>query len=70
MIKNANEDLCTICNLYIYYIGIYLNEDFNTISKEYLKNLGSMRFNSNENKIHMHLVYEKFLSYIEKLIID
>lgn len=68
--KNSNEDLCTICNLYIYYIGMYLNEDFSTISKEYLKNLGSMKFHSNENKIHMQMVYNKFLSQIEKQILD
>lgn len=68
--KNSHEELCTICNLYIYYIGMYLNEDFNAISKEYLKNLGSMKFNSNENKIHMQLVYDKFLNYVDKKIID
>lgn len=68
--KNSNEDFCTICNLYIYYIGMYLNEDFSTISKEYLKNLGSMKFHSNENKIHMQMVYNKFLNQIEKQILD
>lgn len=68
--ENSYEDLCTTCNLYIYYIGMYLNEDFNAISKEYMKNIGSMKFNSNENKIHMEKVYKEFLNQIGKKIID
>jgi hypothetical protein len=68
--KNSYKDLCVICNQYFYYIGMYLNEDFDAISKEYLKNMGSMKFNSNENKIHMQLVYDKFLNDIDKKIID
>jgi hypothetical protein len=27
-----------------------------------------MKYNSNENKIHMHMVYDKFLNQIEKRI--
>ncbi|WP_269240304.1 hypothetical protein [Flavobacterium limnophilum] len=68
--KNSYEDLCVICNQYFYYVGMYLNEDFDVISKEYLKNMGSMKFNSNENKIHMQSVYDKFLNDIDKKIID
>ena len=68
--RNSYEDLCTICNLSIWYIGMYLNEDFTAISNDYLKNLGSMQFNSNENKIHMQSVYDKFLNDIDKKIID
>lgn len=66
--KNSHEDFCTTCNLYFYYIGMYLNEDFDAISKEYFKNLGTMKYNSNENKIHMQMVYDKFLNEIEKKI--
>lgn len=66
--KNSYEDLCIICNLYFYYIGMYLNEDFDAISKEYFKNMGTMKFSSNENKIHMQMVYNKFLNQIEKQI--
>lgn len=68
--KNSYEDLCIICNQYFYYIGMYLNEDFEAITKEYLKNMGTRKFNSNENKIHMQLVYDKFLNYVDKKIID
>lgn len=49
---------------------MYLNEDFTAISNDYLKNLGSMKFNSSENKIHMQSVYDKFLNDIDKKIID
>ena len=68
--KNSYEDLCIICNQYFYYIGMYLNEDFEAITKEYLKYMGTRNFNSNENKIHMQLVYDKFLNYVDKMIID
>jgi hypothetical protein len=53
-------------NLYIYWIGKYSNNDYSEISNKLTENLGSMKYNSLENKIQMEQVYTDFLKLIDE----
>jgi hypothetical protein len=56
------------CNLFIYYIGMYLNKDFSETSRDLSKNLGTMKYNRKEDKDRMKVVYENFLALINSEI--
>lgn len=66
--NNVSDPDVVKCNLFIYYIGMYLSKDFSDISKDLSKNLGSMQYNRKEDKDRMKVVYENFLILINSEI--
>jgi hypothetical protein len=53
-------------NLYIYWIGTYSNNDYSNISNQLTANLGSMRYDTPEDRKRMELVYTNFLKLIDE----